>query len=260
MLLETVVIGSCLQSATYALLNDAFYIDTCVLGPMFYESLKFKFLGFHREDKTKSRILLSLSLQGRLLSYDQQPRIKITDDQIKISDGSTVYKYSFGVCKIFDPLVVDFENVTKTTSPQKFKVYDDFELSRLGPKRLYLKPKNLKDPGPGYKIVFYTSDRVDGAKYVTDCVVESILTREQLNQVEYSDSMIRFYVERYLSESGVKGTFMNFYKNGSPKYRKPKVIHRSRFVVPIDCNTYYDSKNVKFKNLSLEEIFNELGT
>lgn len=257
MLLNTIVVGSCLQSATYALLKDAFYLDTCILGPMFYENLKLKFLGFDRADKTKSRILLSLSLQGKLLSYTEQPKIKITDDTIKISDGSRVFKYSFNLCEIFDPYSVDFENDAKIILPQKFKVFDDFELSNLGSKHKYLKPKHLAAPGPAHKIIFYTSDRVHGAKYVTDCVVESVLSREQLNKVEFSDSMIRFYVERHLSNLGIHGTFMNFYKNGSPKYRRPKVIHRGRFVVPTDESIYCDSEKVKFKSLSLEEVFNE---
>ena len=66
--------------------------------------------------------------------------------------------------------------------------------------------------------------------------------------------MSRFAVIRHLTSIGVHGSFMNFYKNGTPKYRKPKVKHKKRIVVPKEMNKYQDSELVKFLDLSVKEV------
>jgi hypothetical protein len=53
---------------------------------------------------------------------------------------------------------------------------------------------------------------------------------------------------------------MEYYKNGNPKYRKPKVVHSSRTVREIEKTIYRDSERVKFLEMNLKEIFNEAST
>ena len=142
--------------------------------------------------------------------------------------------------------------------PDSF-VYDDYELSNLGGKHPYLEPKETIEHFGG-KIFYYISDRVDGAQYVTDCIVESQLTTEELNSVEYSDSMVRFLVERHLTSIGICGNIVGIYKNGKPKFRKPKVVHRSRAVLKKDMNKYKNSAKVSFLELKLEEVLDEIST
>ena len=86
------------------------------------------------------------------------------------------------------------------------------------------------------------------------------MTKEQLRDFEYSDSMARFEVIRHLAHIGIRGSFMNFYKNGSPKFRKPKVTHRKRIVLEMDQNKYEDTQRVKIKSLSMKEVLSELST
>ena len=62
---------------------------------------------------------------------------------------------------------------------------------------------------------------------------------------------------RHLTAVGVYGSLMKYYKNGSPKYRKPKVVHVRRFVMQKDNSTYKDTSSVKFLNLSLEETIEQ---
>ena len=89
-------------------------------------------------------------------------------------------------------------------------------------------------------------------------MVESELTEEQINSFDYSDTMVRFMVERHLASVGVHGTFMMYYKNGKAKYRKPKVKHVNRFIYPRDNNVYEDTDSVKMLNLSMEQIVEEI--
>ena len=72
--------------------------------------------------------------------------------------------------------------------------------------------------------------------------------------------MVRFAVKRYLESIGIEGTFMNFYKNGNPKFRKPCVTHLKRIVVEKEQSVYKDSDIVKFMNLGMEQIFNDYST
>lgn len=253
MLLKQITIGSCIESLVYAYLNDNYYLPTLSFGPVFYETLSPAILLEKRKDFTWSRISLAMALSGRLLNYEELNNVRISDDQIKISSSQGFFKYCFEVCNIFDPTGISLENEVVEKKDTMYKVYDDFELSVLGGKHSFLEPK-ISDDDLAREIHYYTSDRVDGAHYVTDCVVESSLSREQVYDIDYSDSMVRFAVIRHLTSLGIHGNFMTLYKNGSPKYRKPKVTHKKRIVIEKEMNKYKDSEHVKFRSLSLEEI------
>ena len=236
MLLESVVVGSTLEAAEFALASGHYFINVRKHLQPFYENIE-----------AWVRITLELGLSGKLLSYDITPTVRIEDDIIKITSDSKVFKYKFGCCYVLDPVRVRHENQILKTKPKTFLVLDDFELSRLGEKRDGSIPNLKSNSDFARRMVFYTSDRVDGALYVTDCVVESLLTHENLNSFDYSDTMVRFAVERYLKSQDVNGIFMNLYKNGTPKYRKPTAKHVRRLVIENDNNEYKDSETVKFR-------------
>jgi hypothetical protein len=246
MLLDRVVIGSTTESAYYALLNDCFFVSTRQHPPMFY-----------RENiQTWPKLNLMLGLLSRLIAFEDTETIRLSDTQLKISAQNNTYKYNFKECFVFDTTAVQLDNEVEQTNPKTFIVFDDFELSTLGKHRFEIEP--ISD-GTGFtrEMHFYSSDRVDGSSYITDCVVESELTQEQLNSFDYSDTIARFVVERHLTSVGIYGTFMKHYKSGKPKYRKPKVKHVNRFSYPKDNNVYADSSTVKILNLSMEQIIEE---
>tara|TARA_Y100000114_G_C11756814_1_gene327267 strand:- start:762 stop:1544 length:783 start_codon:yes stop_codon:yes gene_type:complete len=256
MLLNYLVVGSCINSALYAYVNDFYYLPNLNMPPLFYEKIKYKFLLSEKKDFTWSRLMLTMALQGKLLSYQDLKSIKFGENTLKVILESSSIKYQFKNCYIFDTSNLVLENEVIVPNESKYIVYDDFELSNLGAKHKWIDPKISQDV-LSKEIHYYISDRVDGADYVTDCVVKSELTKEQLNSFDYSDTMCRFAVERHLQEIKIYGSFMNFYKNGLPKFRKPKVVHRKRLVIEKDMNSYKDSKHIKFLNLSAMEILND---
>ena len=247
------MLGSCISSAAYAFLNDCYFLPTTSFVPLFYKKVKVNFLGNARQDYTWSRLQILLSLQGKLLNYKKLHNIRIDENKIKFSSDTGIQEYNFGECKIFDTTNIKLDAEIKESFPSKYMVYDDFELSSMGGKHRYLEPKKASHDF-AKEIHYYTSDRVDGAAYITDCVAESILTREQINDVNYSDSMVRFAVEHHLALLGVQGALVGKYKNGTFKYRKPKVVHKKRVVVLKDCNKYKNTKHVEFLDLNLEEV------
>jgi hypothetical protein len=256
MLLSNVVIGSNLESALYAFLNNFYFIPSNSHIPPFYKINTVNFLGNKRSDYSWSRLNLMLSLQGKLLNYENLQFIKVYDNFIKISHGNLKEEYLYENCYIFDTTNVIFDldvEIEKTLDPI-YRVFDDYEISNLGAKHKYIKSKISKN-NFAKEIHFYNSTRVDGARYVTDCVVESILSKEQIKEFDYSDTMVRFAVERYLTKIGIFGTKVGIYKSGKKKYRKPKVIHNKRILIKEDQTVYKDTKKIKFlKRKTMKDI------
>jgi hypothetical protein len=214
---------------------------------------------FYRENvETWPKLNFMLGILSKRICYEDTETIRLLDNKIRVSAQGTTYKYDFGSCKVFDPTGVQLENEVRRTSPKTYLVIDDFELSTLGGHHKEIEPLSLHRDF-AREIHFYSSDRVDGSTYITDCVVESELTEEQINSFDYSDTMARFIVERHLTSVGVYGTFMEYYKSGKPKYRKPKVHHAKRLVFERDNNEYRDTEHVKIMNPSLEEVIEEVS-
>lgn len=253
MLLRNFVIGSTVEAAYYALVNEHFFISTRKMPPLFFRKLDVTILGKKTEPEAWTQINVMLGLLSKRLVFEDTTNIRVVDRTLKIICGNTTFKYEFDNLFVFDPTSVQLENNIITPNPKTYCVIDDFELSILGPKRRSLKSKQ-GGSGLAKELHFYSSDRVDGSDYITDCVVESELTHEQINSFDYSDSIVRFIVERHLAEIGVFGSLMKYYENGKPKYRKPKVVHVKRLTYEKDNNVYEDSDKIKFLNLKLREI------
>ncbi len=256
MLLGSFVIGSTVEAAYYALVNEFFFISTRKIPPLFFKKLEVPILGKKTEPEAWTQINVMLGLLSKRLVFEDTTNIRVVDNILRITCGNTTFKYEFDNLFIFDSTSVQLENNIITPNPKTYCVIDDFELSTLGQKRKFLEPKQ-GGSGLAKELHFYSSDRVDGSDYITDCVVESELTYEQINSFDYSDSIVRFIVERHLAEIGVFGSLMKYYDNGKPKYRKPKVVHVKRITCEKDNNVYEDSEKVKFLNLKLREIIEE---
>jgi hypothetical protein len=260
MLLDKVVIGSTVEALLYSFLNDYYFLSVRQVPCLFYRSLDYRILDCMTENEAWEKICFIQGLLGKLLTYEDISGVRIESNTIKILSEEGVCKHSFSECFVFDTSIVESENEIHTPCPPEFLVLDDFELSQMGGKHKYIKPRSHTIAFAG-GINFYSSDRVDGADYITDCVVESRLDSAQLHSFDFSDTMARFEVERYLKDCKVYGTFMNFYKNGKPKYRKPKVKHIKRFVFRVDQTIFRDSKLVKFvREKPMKEIFDEIST
>ncbi len=253
MLLKGVVLGSCIESAYFALVNELYFIPTRKTPYLFYHQSDVKIFGLSKKSELWDKLNLMIGLLSKRIAFDDAPNIRISENLIKISTSNVVFKYQFEKLYIFDPTGISLDNEVIEARPKTFCVLDDFELSVLGPRRYELESIT---GGEGFakELHLYCSDRVDGADYITDCVVESELSKEQLYSFDYSDSIVRFVVERHLSSIQVHGRLMKHYDNGKPKYRKPKVLHVKRLVEEKDNNVYRDTESIKFLRLSLGEI------
>lgn len=253
MLLTKAVIGSTVEAAYFALVNDFFFIPTRKTPPMFYNEAPIPSLKTRTEPESWNKVNTMLGLSSKRICFPETSALKIEEGIVKIVSENTVFRYQFDKIYVFDTTSIKIDNKIKKALPKTFIVIDDFELSTMGQKRYHL-PTTTRQENFAKKINFYCSGRVDGSDYITDCVVESEMTQEQINLFEYSDSMVRFVVQRHLEAIGVRGSLMKYYNNGMPKYRKPKVKHVKRIVQEKDNNIYEDTDIVKILNLSLGDI------
>ena len=256
MFVDSVVVGNTVESMFYALKVDAYHLTTPRPPLLFYRQLDIPIFGSSTEPAAWSKLSMMLGLCGKLINFEEAQSVKVSDNTLKVNHSLGLFKLNFGKCEIFSSSGVLHENNTSEVREKTFLVLDDFELKNLGKSTTVIAPKIDKSDFTG-QIHFYTSDRVDGAHYVTDCVAQSILTKEQLLDFSFSDTMARFSVERYLNSVDILGTPAGRYKSGKIKYRKPRVRHVRRIISEIDNSKYVDSETVFFVTKTLEEIINE---
>ena len=221
---------------------------------MFYRSLPVPVLNCQTESQAWPRLVLFMSLMGRFLSRDTDTTIKVRNNKVFFISNSSTEEIVFENCTIFDTTGIQADAQVHEARPSKFLVLDDLELSCLGGKHSSLPGIDKATDGFARRVEFYSSPRVDGANYITDCVVESLLTQEEVYQFENSDTMARFVVERHLENCGVTGPVVSHYKSGKPKYRKPKVKSVKRLVFKKDATIYVNTENLKFKKANLQEV------
>ena len=110
------------------------------------------------------------------------------------------------------------------------------------------------------KIWFYPSDRIDGNSAVKDACLVSILTKEQLLNFDYSETMARFKLVHEMETRGMKGPFNgNCPKYGNPKYYKFRTssIHRERRPEPQE--SYPSSPKIAIAKESETDLIGDLA-
>tara|TARA_B100000085_G_scaffold60353_1_gene53107 strand:- start:10284 stop:11072 length:789 start_codon:yes stop_codon:yes gene_type:complete len=258
--LGDIVIGSSLEALFYAFAKQVTFISTRKDPPMFYRRLATPIFGFTVEPVAWSRLFFMMGMLGKLIDLADHGRIDVrSDGSLKIRKNGLTSEYTFDKCEIFEASDVDLDLIPEQVLEKGFLVLDDFELSSLGSRKASIKSVKSKNQFIR-EMHFYSSDRIAGANYVTDCVTESLLTQEQLNSFDYSDTMARFVIERALADQNVLGALNGYHKTGKVKYKKPKVKHVRRLVYEINNIRYADSKNIIFLKNSLKETINAAVT
>ena len=144
--------------------------------------------------------------------------------------------------------VFDDENIhglpSRLSDIDQYRVLDWFDV-RSGAKH---ECENLhSDTDFVRNIFFYPSERVSGNHDKKDLVCESYLTREQLHDVDYSDTIVRLKATNRMKEAGIKGT-----SNGKNKNLSIKLELREREVIPIK-----NYKRVEYNNLIIDDRTDE---
>ena len=253
MLLGDVVIGHSLEAALFALYNNYYYICSSQFQPLFFEECaEFSLFGTKNKKQIHQQIKNLLGLMSMNIEYENIQQIRIQENVIKIFDTNLLANFKFERCHIVDKAKISHENNIVKTQPETYTVIDDFKIFKIG--------KEVKKIAPYYtsdelisEAHFYNSMRIDGAKYITDAVTVSGLTKEQLYDFDYSDTIVAFKLKKILNDMGYLGLRQNVtYKNGNTKIKKLSGEHIKRYVICNDNNVYMDTNEVRFLNIKPE--------
>jgi len=240
-LLKNVVIGYSTESAAFAFVNGYYHIQTCPHRPFFFERYEnFSLFGTNYKKQIWCRIKSFLGLLSLNIDFENIERVSITGDQIRISSDSLLSKYNFEKCFIFEADKVQHENKLKEATTEDYYVIDDFKANNLGKDTIEIQPIVTGDNFIS-EIHFYNSMRIDGSKYATDIICCSKMTKQQLYNFDYSDTIAGFKTKHILLESNFP--------------RKIKLEHVNREVYPLQNIKYKNSKSVKFLNKKVRDIF-----
>ncbi len=229
-----VVIGSNLSAVLYSYATDTPLIVNSSRAP-------FRFDLSRQARKVWSKLLFKMSLSGGLLVPSPCRRIKIDGTTLTAHSEKFKKKIKFQECHIFNEDNIDLENDFEVLEA-RYVVYDwmDVNSGCIHEYDEIPTPESFVN-----RIIFYPSERIDGNTPKKDLVAVSTLTRQELNEFEFSDTSARFKVQAMMREYKV-----------APN---PKVTPSWREIIKGPVRKYRDSKRVKFREFSEEELINQYG-
>jgi len=199
------------------------------------------------------RIAFSLSMSGLLPVNDLASSIRIEDENnLKVATkNSRVIRFKFNHLRIFDD-----ENVSGLGIPsveERYKVVDWVNV-RAGMKHEYDK----FETGDNFvnEVYFYPSQRGTG-EGKKDLVSVSYLSKDQLENFDYSDTYVKFKVTSLMKENGIKGP-----KNGKRwddpnkwAYHSIKLEPSKREVIRMTKPVYKNEGTFIFDSRNEREIY-----
>ena len=255
---KEVVIGGTLSAAAYALKNNATLVFIEPKKYFEFEKTKNKVFCFDA-GTSKNEVLRSLifqiALKGNLLISDKATGIIViqSDNLVKVFvENSRAVDISYGKLKIFNSDRLTGLNFDTTRKVSEYKVYDWF-VARSGACHDY---EEITDNSNrlAKKIYFYKSSRpFRKDRVLKDLVVESFLKKEELNNFEFSDTMVRIKTLKMMKEKGIKGKRNGRDIKNPNKYRyyAIKLELQKREFFPIEEPFFKKQGNIVFDNRDL---------
>lgn len=274
---DEIIVGSSLHALLYAYIYRipvfftkaqkpfAFeYFDSAVSFPSIGISQNPKKLkspdGFQEVGISKlivwERLFFLLSIEGLLPLSKGCHQIRDDGERLVCTDEySKLYECTFNTCYYFGDS--DRCNLAEAS---KFEIcsyicYDYIAFHKGGKHEFDYVSTDSDFVG---EIWFYSSPRIDGNTGVKDGCVVSRLTKEQIWDPNYSETMARFKMEKVIEEKGMRGPLNGYDHKGRPKHYRFKTSHQRRVVVPIRQADSIKSIHVKDPPIPLQSLVKRL--
>jgi hypothetical protein len=270
---DKLVVGSTLEALIYCFLNNLPMVCTHLQPPFSFEHFNvdddlsvFGVQNIEKIIKTNlgkktvgldklwlwERLFFHLSVSGLCFLSDKAVSLRISNNTIKASTANArMAKIYFNDLVIFDDMNVHGLGVYKIED-KMFTVYDWFDV-RSGMKHNY---DQIEDTTSFVNhIIFYPSGRVAGDHNFKDAIAVSYLTKEQLDDFEYSDINARFKTRHLMKHHGIRGARngRNMLDKTKFKYYAVKIENSKRDIIA-PRNIYESIDNIVFNYDSLGDI------
>tara|TARA_A100001515_G_C4550488_1_gene203236 strand:+ start:88 stop:1029 length:942 start_codon:yes stop_codon:yes gene_type:complete len=265
---DNLVIGGGLNAIVFAYLNNYMIINNKLKYPFRFDffptGLDLSFLHIPIEERevhsqegkrelgiskidVYKHLLFNLSLAGLAPFSDKVVSIKLQNNQVKV-----VTKRGVTIVECKKVFVFDDENVNNlpeimdVVNEDVYRVLDWINIRSCTshPYDYFVTEEDFVN-----EVFFYPSDRMDGHhKKKRDVVSISYLTREQIQQYDYSDTYAVFKIMKMMKDLGIRGN-----RNGRDmldktkyKYYALKLESDRREVEDMKINLYQDTENIEF--------------
>lgn len=261
---DKLIVGSTLEALIYSYLNNIPFVCSQLSPPhrFDYFDSEDNLSVFGVENKLGipqfelwEKLFFYLSVGGLCPLVDKAISLRISDNTLKASTANArMAKIHFNELIIFDDKNVFGLGVYKVEN-KKFKVYDWFDV-RSGMKHAHSRLEDTTDFVN--HIIFYSSDRVEGEHNFKDAVAVSYLTKEQLDDFQFSDINARFKTLYIMKEAGIRGARNGRDMNDKTKYKyyAVKIENTHREIIE-PRNIYESFDNITFNYDSFSAIINK---
>jgi len=245
---DKVVIGGSLNAFLYSYKNGLPLIINKLDSPFFFEAKK---------KKLWNELYFLLSLAGLNTLGDKTDTIRIGDNELTVTtDDFKVVKIQFTELIVFDDTFL-FGLPMSLKEENRFMVLDWMTAK---PCAAHDKERISTDEDFVKDIYFYPTDRVDGNHAnIKDLVAVSYLTKEQLQDFNYSDTYVRFKTTKLLKENGITGR-KNGFQNGKQITYTLRLEVKKRETVKMGMNLYENTETIKFNYEDVSPCKNSLSS
>ena len=262
---DKIVIGGGLSALLYALSHELPVIYAESRLPFRFDEMEhenLKLLGLSDELPQKqsemwSRIHFFLGLSGLLPMGTNVNNLRVTENQLSvITKHSRNVKFNFNQLVVFNDekisglpqitrqeskknRVIDWVNVRSGCSHDLLRLHSDEEFVR--------------------EIIFHPTDRSDN-RNLKDLVAISYLTDDEINDFNYSDTMVKFKVTEMMKEAGIRGARNGRDVNNPERYKYYAVkVEPAQRVIYRDTKRFYEKDDrFEFRYDTPEELLSNL--
>lgn len=262
---DKIVIGGGLSALLYALSHELPVIYAESRPPFRFDEMEhenLKLLGLSDELPQKqsemwSRIHFFLGLSGLLPMGTNVNNLRVTENQLSvITKHSRNVKFNFNQLVVFNDekisglpqitrqeskknRVIDWVNVRSGCSHDLLRLHSDEEFVR--------------------EIIFHPTDRSDN-RNLKDLVAISYLTDDEINDFNYSDTMVKFKVTEMMKEAGIRGARNGRDVNNPERYKYYAVkVEPAQRVIYRDTKRFYEKDDrFEFRYDTPEELLSNL--
>ena len=270
---DKLVIGSSLEALVYCYLNNIPFVCSQLAPPHHFEYFSYdddlSIFGVENILRTVQtnttdqitgidklwvweRLFFYLSVAGLSPLTDKSVSLRISDNILRASTpNARMAKIHFNELIVFDDTNIYGLGIPEIKE-KTYTVYDWFDV-RSGMKHKYDRIENTSDFVN--HIIFYSSQRVQGNHNFKDAISVSYLTKEQIDDFEYSDINARFKTLYKMKALGIRGA-----RNGRDmldktkyKYYAVKIENSKREIIE-PRNLYKPHNNISFNYDSVNDI------
>ena len=274
---EQIVVGSSLRAVLFAALNDFPVFFTKPEKPFEFDyfdpSIDLSSWGLHNElqlwttpngeKKTGQNkialwehVFFVLGLKGLTPFSDFCSSLRIDDNTLTgYSEYAKLKSVDFGLCHYFDDHAT-YNLLPSDNTPKTYNVYDRFAFIRGGKHHLDL----IEDKDHFCnKIWFYPSPRLDGETLIKDACVLSILSDDQIDDFDFSETLVRLTTLQKMKDLGLRGPKNGRQADGSQRYRsfKAQAINRTKFL--ISPPLWIETDTIKVPQIAEADLVKDLG-